>query len=126
MTAPEALQLLRLFEKAAPVSFIEQVCREEGYHFRRGIYNVRVVVWLMIWQRLQGGKSLTATVQSLLQGQGRGLLEHCQRVEQEKISAATGGYCQARQKLPKLIASHVSDRILEQLRAEMQEGWPGL
>ncbi len=126
MTAPETLQLLRLFEKAAPVSFIEQVCREQGYYFRRGIYNVRVVVWLMIWQRLQGGKSLTAAVQSLLQGQGRGLLERCQRVEQEKISAATGGYCQARQKLPKLIASHVSDRILEQLRAEMQEGWPGL
>ncbi len=77
-------------------------------------------------QRLQSQRSLVAAVQSLLQGQGRVLLGGCKRVAEASISAATGGYCQARQKLPKLIASQVSDRIVEQLRSEMQEGWPGL
>ena len=42
------------------------------------------------------------------------------------MSSATGGYCQARQKLPKLVASQVGERLLEQLRTEMQEGWRGL
>jgi hypothetical protein len=126
MTTPELPQLLRLFQKAAPPSFFKEICKEEDYPFRDGIYSVMVVVWLMIWQRLQGGRPLTAAVQSLLQGQAGVLLSPCRRVLQRKISAGTGGYCQARQKLPTLIASRVNDRIVEQLRREMQEGWPGL
>src|SRR5258706_907965 len=126
MTSSESLQLLRLFQRVAPASFFERICWEQDFRYRRGVYSVAVVVWLMIWQRLQSQRSLVAAVQSLLQGQGRVLLGGCKRVAEASISAATGGYCQARQKLPKLIASQVSDRIVEQLRSEMQEGWPGL
>jgi hypothetical protein len=126
MTSPDPLQLLRLFQQVAPPSFFEQECREQGYCFRRGIYSVAVVVWLMIWQRLQGQHGLAAAVQSLQQIPCGVLLEPCRRVREGRISAGPGGYCQARQKLPKRIASHVTDRIAEQLRSEMQEGWPGL
>lgn len=126
MTTPELLQLQRLYQKVAPASFFEEECRQQGYHFRHGVYSVAVVVWLMIWQRLQSQRSLAAAVQSLLQGQAGVLVGPCKRVEQGKISAATGGYCQARQKLPTLVVSHVTDRIVEQLRQEMREGWPGL
>ena len=126
MTRPDENQLLCLFQKVAPASFLEQICQEQDYHFRRGIYSVGVVVWLMIWQRLQAQRSLAAAVQSLLQGQAGVLLQPCKRLEQDKISAATGGYCQARQKLPKQVAAQVTDRIVEQLRSQMQEGWPGL
>ncbi|HUD98832.1 MAG TPA: hypothetical protein VMR62_04610 [Bryobacteraceae bacterium] len=41
-------------------------------------------------------------------------------------AAAMGSYCPARQKIPKLIVGEVMDRMVEQLRAEMQEGWAGL
>ncbi len=126
MTSPDALQLLRLFQKVTPAAFFEKECREQGYSFRRGIYSVAVVVWLMIWQRLQSRQSLAAAVQSLQQIPAGVLLEPCRRVQQGRISSAPGGYCQARQKLPKLIASHVTDQIVEQLRSEMQEGWTGL
>lgn len=126
MTTSEFVQLQQLFQKAAPASFFEEECRKQGYHFRRGVYSAAVVVWLMIWQRLQSQRSLAAAVQNLLQGQAGILAGACKRVEQGKISAATGGYCQARQKLPTLLVSHVTDRIFEQLRSEMQEGWPGL
>jgi hypothetical protein len=126
MTSADPLQLLRLFQQVAPPSFFEEECRAQGYSFRRGIYSVAVVVWLMIWQRLQSQHGLAAAVQSLQQIPRGVLLDSCRRVREGRISAGPGGYCQARQKLPKLIASHVTDRIAEQLRSEMQEGWPGL
>ena len=126
MTSPDEHQLLCLFRKVAPASFLEDICQEQDYHFRQGVYSVAVVVWLMIWQRLGTRRSLAAAVQCLLQGSAGALLQPCKRREQDKISAATGGYCQARQKLPKQVAAEVTDRIVEQLRSQMQEGWPGL
>lgn len=126
MASPDPLQLLRLFQEVAPASFFEKECREQGYCFRRGIYSVAVVVWLMIWQRLRRRQSLAAAVQWLQQMPSGILLASCRRVQEGRISSAAGGYCQARQKLPQLIARHGSDQIVEQLRSEMQEGWPGL
>ncbi len=124
--SPDPLQLLRLFQKVAPDWFFEDLCEKHGGGFRSGIYSAVVVVWLMIWQRLQGNQSLAAAVQYLLQGGARDLVGDCKRWSEDKVSAATGGYCQARQKLPKLVVSQVNERIVEQLRAEMQEGWEGL
>jgi hypothetical protein len=126
MASLDQLQLLRLFQKAAPPSFFQQACKEQGYDFRQGVYSVAVVVWLMIWQRLQGNRSLAAAVQYLIHGGAGDLVEDCKRWTRDQVSGATGGYCQARQKLPKLIASQVSERIVEQLQMEMQEGWKGL
>jgi len=125
-SSPDQFQLLRLFQKVAPGSLFEQLCQEHGYEFRQGIYSVAVVVWLMIWQRLQDNRSLAAAVQCLIQGGCGDLVPDCKRWTDDEVSAATGGYCQARQKLPKLIAKRVSERIVEQLGSEMQEGWGGL
>ena len=126
MTSPNTFQLFRLFQKAAPAWFFRELCQKHGYGLRQGIYSASVVVWLMIWQRLQGHRSLTAAVQYLVQCDVKDLQTNCQRWAQDKVSPATGSYCQARQKLPKLIVREVTERIVEQLRAEMQEGWPGL
>ena len=126
MTSPDSFQLFRLFQKAAPAWFFRELGQKHGYGLRQGIYSASVVVWLMIWQRLQGNRSLTAAVQYLLQSDVQDLHSDCQRWAQDKVSAATGSYCQARQKLPKLIVSEVTERIVGQLRAEMQEGWEGL
>src|ERR1700690_4249421 len=126
MASPEASQLLQLYARAVPESFFEEICHQEGYRFRQGVYSLAVVVWLMICQRLHRNRTLAAAVQGLLQGQADGLLKRCKRVEQSKISARPAGYCQARQKLPTLVASQVTDRLVEQLRSEMQEGWPGI
>jgi hypothetical protein len=126
ISSPDQITLLRLFQKAIPTGALEQTCRENGFSFRRGVYSATLVAWLMIWQRLGRGRSLAAAVQYLLQGGGRELATGCKRRQQGRISPATGGYCQARQKLPTLVARQVNDRILEQLRSEMQEGWRGL
>src|SRR5258708_24720468 len=119
-SSPDSFELFRLFQKAAPAWFFREQCQKHGYGFRQGIYRASVVVWLMIWQRVQGNRSVTAAVQSLLQCDVKDLQTDCQRWTQDKVSAATGSYCQARQKLPTLIVSEVTERIIGQLRAEMQ------
>jgi hypothetical protein len=126
MASPETSQLLQLYQKAAPASFFEQICAEQDYHFRQRVYTLAVVVWLMMYQRLQRNRTLGAAVQFLLQGHADRLLSPCKRVVQRQISANAAGYCQARQELPTLVASAVTDRLVDQLRHEMQEGWPGL
>jgi hypothetical protein len=126
MNSPDSLQLMRLFQKAAPAWFFRELSQKHGCRFRDGIYSAPVVVWLMIWQRLQGTRSLSAAVQYLLQGGAKDLVSACKRWTEDKVSASTGRYCQARQKLPKLIAGEVMERMVDRLRAEMQEGWEGL
>ena len=126
MNSADTFQLLRLFQKVAPAWFFHSLSRKHGYVFREGVYSAAVVIWLMIWQRLQGNRSLAAAVQHLLQGGAQDLVSDSKRWTEAKVSAATGSYCQARQKLPKLIVGEVMDRMVEQLRAEMQEGWAGL
>jgi hypothetical protein len=71
----------------------------------------------MMLQRLQGRGTLASAVQLLQQGAADPLLVQCRRVRQKRISCRTGGYCQARQRLPKLLCRQVSQEIVEQLRA---------
>jgi hypothetical protein len=122
----ESPQLFRLFQKVAPAWFFREVCQKHGCNFRDSIYSVGVVVWLMIWQRFKKNRGLSAAVQYLLQGGAKDLVSDCKRWTDDQVSAATGSYCEARRKLPKLVAGEVMERMVDQLRAEMQEGWGGL
>jgi putative transposase len=108
--------LLYLYQQIVTASLLQHLQRRAGRNVRRGIYSARVVLWLMIVQRLHGGATLASTVQLLIQGAAGGLLENCRRVRHGRISARTGGYCQARRKLPKLLCRQVTEEIIEQLR----------
>jgi putative transposase len=126
MTSSDTSPAQRLYQKVAPAWFYRELCQRHGYGFRQGIYSAAVVVWLMIWQRLQGNRSLAAAVQYLVQGEAGELQTDCKRWNEEKVSGATGSYCQARQRLPGRIVREVTERMVTGLRAEMQEGWKGL
>src|SRR5712692_5180212 len=126
MTSPDTFQLFRLFQKAAPACFFRELGQKYGYDLRECVYSASVVVWLMMWQRLQGNRSLEAAVQYLLQCDNKDLRSHCKRWAQDKVSTANGSYCEARRKLPKPIVSEVTERIIGQLRAEIEKGWEGL
>jgi hypothetical protein len=126
MSSLDTPQLLRLYQKVAPPGFLQTLSVKYGCSFRDGVYTVGVVIWLMMWQRLHGNRSLAEAVQHLLQGGVRELLSDCRRCADDHISAATGSYCQARQRLPKMVVSEVTEAIVDQLREEMQEGWNGL
>lgn len=113
-----------LYRKVLPSGYLRQLGRQFG--LRRGIYSLGLVVWLMIRQRLQANGSLAQTVGQLRSPGGRKLLPACKRVREGRISAATGGYCQARQKLPILAANLMADQIFERLQAQLRPGWPGV
>jgi putative transposase len=108
--------VMYLFQQIVTVGLLQFLQKQSSLKVRRGIYSARVVLWLMILQRLHRGATLTTAVQLLIQGAAEPLLHPCLRVRQEKISAYTGGYCQARCKLPKLLFRQVSEEIVERLR----------
>ena len=129
MTSPVSIDLAsfeRLLRTTVSASFIDELCQKHKIRLRKGIYGLAVVVWLMIYQRLNGKRTLASAVQFLARqavhwqrrpGVGK-------RVREGRISTRTGGYCRARRKMPRLVASSVCDHIFEQLRGLMQEHLP--
>ena len=133
MTSPVSIDfdlLEEILRTTVSVSFIDQLCRKRKVKVRRGIYSLAVVVWLMIYQRLNSKRTLSATVQFL----ARQACHWQQRSPGSKrkgecrISTRTGGYCRARLKMPKLIATDVCDHIFDQLQVLMRNNcrmWDG-
>jgi len=117
--------LLRILQPVMLADFGEQLFREQTVR-RRGIYTIPVVVMLMIYQRLNGKRTLSSAVHWLAQHADslQPASERCKRVKEGRISSSTGGYCQARQKMPTLVAERVTDHIFEQLQAQLQEQMP--
>src|SRR6266568_1109897 len=108
MTSPNSVDPVlfeRLLQSAVSASAIDDLCRERGWKVRRGIYSLVVVIWLMIYQRLNSKRTLSSAVQFLARH-----ANHWQeqphvgkRVRECRISTRTGGYCQARRKMPTLV-----------------------
>lgn len=126
MASPEQTRLVQLLQTLASASFFEELAARTQQRFYQGIYTPAVVVWLMILQRLHPKGTLSAAVQTLAAHPDFLVLTRCKRVCQAKISTGTGGYCQARLKLPKLMAVAVFEHMVKQLQQQIQEGWPGL
>jgi len=116
MPSPDCSNLLLLYQQALSVGTLEYFQKQANVVIRRGVYCAQVVLWLLILQRLHAVGTLSAAVQLLLQGAADPLLQNCQRVRKRKISARTGGYCQARQKLPALLCRQVTREITLKLR----------
>jgi hypothetical protein len=122
MTSPDWSSLLELYQRTVCRGVLAYLERQSGRKSKRGIYSAAVVLWLMILQRLQGRGTLACGVQLLLEGAADPLLIRCRRVRRKRISCRTGGYCQARQKLPKLLCRQVSQELVEQLREVLNSG----
>jgi hypothetical protein len=122
MTSPEWSSLLSLYQRTVCGGVLQYLQKQSGFRTKRGVYGAPVVLWLMMLQRLQGRGTLAGTVQLLLQGAADPLLADCRRVHQKRISCRTGGYCQARQRLPKLLCRQVSHEIVERLREVLNAG----
>lgn len=109
MTAsPLACGVWSWFDTLASEGYFEQLLKQRGLRMRKRVYWVSVVFWLMIYQRLHADASLQAAVLALpARWKGR----------VGRVSAATGAYCQARRRLPTLVAEQVSDDIFATLRS---------
>ena len=124
MTSPEWSSILDLYQEIVCRGLIQYLQKQAGMRLRRGIYGPAVVLWLMMLQRLNRRGTLMSAVHLLMEGAAEPLLADCTRVRQQRISCRTGGYCQARQKLPKLLCRQVSEEIVERLRQVLNASQP--
>lgn len=111
---PNRGDALAWFGRLCPQAFFDQLCRELGLRQRKRVFTLPVTVWLMITQRLNSG-TLAATVSELVNGNGWDILEPCKRVREQKISANTGAFSQARMQLPVAAARRVAQHTFDQL-----------
>ena len=116
MADRDSSALLNLYLQIAPAEMFCLLQRQSGKLVRDGIYSARLVIWMMMNQRLQAGGTLARSVEQLVQGRFAPLLSRCKRVQQKRIGLCTGGYCQARQNLPKLVVSRAVNELIERLR----------
>ncbi len=118
-------QLWLLYLQAFSKAFSDELDREQGRAHRRGIYTLGILVWLMMYQRLNSKRTLSSTVHWLARNSAQlQPFNDCKRLQRADISTNTGGYCQARQKLSKLVAINVMDHLFEQFQQQMREAMP--
>lgn len=90
----------------------------------RMIYTNGVTLWLLILQRLHGGKTLEEVI-SYVVNQEPGLFPDNKRVREGNVSENSGAYAQARKRLPLDFILQTSENICNRL-GEMSSGfWNG-
>ena len=82
--------MFNLYLQLAPGELYRMLQRQVGVTVRNGIYSARLVIWMMINQRLQARGTLASSVEQLVQGRFDSLLSRCKRVRQKKIAVSTG------------------------------------
>jgi hypothetical protein len=116
---------LSLFQEVLPGDFVERVYERAGFKFNNSVYTPLVVLWLLMWQRLQGAAPMEAAVLDLLRGLPACFWPNpCKRVREwresgKALSGNTAAYDQARRKLPLPVVEESSDRIFDQLMTRM-------
>jgi len=126
MAQYDSVAVFDLYRQIAPSELFRLLQRQMGRRTHDGVYTARVVLWMMILQRLQPRGTLASSVAQLAEGRFDPLLSRCKRVRQKHISLLTGGYCQARQQLPKLLVSRTMNELIERLRQRLLESVPEL
>ena len=94
MTSPDlnGAHLWLLYLRAFSKAFGDQLDRDQGRASRCGIYSLGVVVWLMMYQRLNSKRTLSSTVHWLARNAAQlKPFNDCKRVRAASISTNTGG-----------------------------------
>jgi len=113
---------LALYEQCISSAVLEYWQRESQVKLRRSIYTTQVVIWLMMLRWLQPKGTLATSIDALLSGAADRFLSNCQRAQQKRISRRTGGYSQARQRLPKRLCWQVMTELVVRLRELLNPG----
>jgi hypothetical protein len=121
MIASDLPVVLSLYSQIAPGELFRLLQRNLGFTTRSGIYTPRVLIWMMMRQRLDAQGTLARAVQELAAGELDPLLSRCKRTKEHRVSVATGGYCQARQNLPKVLLERSLEEIVQRLRHHLDE-----
>jgi hypothetical protein len=113
------------YRQAIPERRVVQMLRGQAAFSRQGPLSAWVVIWLMIFQRLDSKGTLSAAMRQLLTGGVRAFVRWPGGRQPEPLSANTSAYSQARSKLPLALIEKVSDMIFESLQEQLR-ALPGL
>jgi Transposase DDE domain len=113
------------YRRAVPERWVLRMLHGRAAFSREGPLSAWVVMWLMIFQRLDAKGTLSAAVRQLLTGGVRAFVCRPEGKPVEPLSANTSAYSQARSKLPPALIEKVSDMIFESLREQFRS-LPGL
>lgn len=113
------------YRRAIPERRVLQMLHGHAAFSREGPLSAWVVIWLMIFQRLDAKGTLSAAVRQLLTGGVRAFVRRPKGEPVEPLSANTSAYSQARSKLPLALIEKVSDMIFESLQEQLRS-LPGL
>jgi hypothetical protein len=108
--------LLDLFESVLPVGRWQEL---EG-RTRAQIYTLRVLIWMLLLQRLQERGSQQRAVDQITEGHLERLLPASKRVREGKISQNTGGYARACGRISLETTGQVCDEVLAELGKRIQ------
>jgi len=84
-------EIFNLYLQVAPGEMFGLLQKQMGKTVRNGIYSARLVIWMMMHQRLQPQGTLAHSVGQLVQGRFDALLSRCKRVRDRHIAVSTGG-----------------------------------
>jgi hypothetical protein len=104
------------YREVLPQSAVAQMLQGRSVFSRGSPLSAWVVIWLMIYQRLDIKGTLSVAVREMLVGSIRRYVP--QTEDAEPLSANTSAYSQARSKLPVDMAEKASDMIFDGLRQE--------
>jgi hypothetical protein len=114
------------YRQAVPEQRVARMLEGQAAFSREGPLSAWVVIWLMIFQRLDAKGTLSVAVRELLRNPLRPFVRALQGGTAETLSANTSAYSQARGKLPPEVVEQVSDLIFESLQNEQPKTLPGL
>lgn len=90
----------------------------------QAVYTTSVVLWMLIYQRMNPDASLEAAVKTLMASQPW-ILPDNKRVREATLSSNTGGYSRARTRLPREPAQWLCDQISSSLIQSAEPSWKG-
>ena len=114
-TGDKVSSLCEFFQHLVNDEFIKWAENQVAYKPRRGIFSTALIVWLMIFQRLNPSHTLSRAVAELKAGKVDKLRGNGKRAREDRISGNTGGYSKARSKLPVELVRLVAERIFSSL-----------
>jgi hypothetical protein len=117
------LSVQRLYRQILTVSAARRLVKQHGLVDTGRIYTFAFVLWLMISQRLQAPGTTAHVVGRAASGACGRLLP---RRGRERLSCRTGGYCRARQRMPRVWMQSVADYLVSELRKRLQQVEPAV
>jgi hypothetical protein len=107
-------EVLKFYRSVVTEDFIRSVQAGLGVSERGGVYCAAVVVWLMIFQRLNADRSLAAAIEEFRNdesGVRDVLVRPTLRSRARKASFSTGAYAQARNRVHQELVDQAADAI---------------